>query len=201
MNASEFSVGAAHELVTTAVKVGWELTDFTALTQSEEKCRNVLAYIRGEVKLVTDILGLGEPLNPTFVGRDWKEIAEETDMGAEALTELDLSKVRFVTTIMEGETTVNGEERLKRLKASGQVRLGGKAFMACWNNRRLLPESWKKDESGNTRYITFDGLTLQNPSGYRYVLCLYWDGSEWHWDYHWLDNDFSTHGRSAVIAS
>jgi len=153
-------------------------------------------------KPVSRILKLGATLIPaTFIGQGWKEVTEDTDPRAEALTELDLDKVSFVTTLKNGESSITGEERLKRLKASGQVRLGGKAFMACWNNRHLLPESWKKDESGNIRVITFDGLTLQGSSGGRCVLSLYWHGSEWNWYYNWLDNDFAAHRQSAVLES
>lgn len=46
MKASEFGCGAAHELAITWAKVGGELTDFTALAQSEPLCQRVLGIIR-----------------------------------------------------------------------------------------------------------------------------------------------------------
>ena len=48
MNASEFGCGAGHQLAITATKAGWELRDFTTLTQSKKKCRQVLSFLRGE---------------------------------------------------------------------------------------------------------------------------------------------------------
>lgn len=61
MNASEFSVGAAHELVITAARAGWELSDFTTLTQSEDRCRQVCAFLRGEADLVAKIKPTPQP--------------------------------------------------------------------------------------------------------------------------------------------
>ncbi len=52
MNASEFGCGAAHQLAITAAKAGWEISDFTILTQSEDKCAAVLSYLHGEAELV-----------------------------------------------------------------------------------------------------------------------------------------------------
>ena len=46
MKASEFGCGAAHELAITCAKTGWELIDFTTLTQSESLCQTVLGVIR-----------------------------------------------------------------------------------------------------------------------------------------------------------
>ena len=46
MKASEFGCGVAHELAITWAKVGGELTDFTALAQSDSLCKTVLGVIR-----------------------------------------------------------------------------------------------------------------------------------------------------------
>jgi len=49
MKAAEFGCGAAHELAITWSKVGGELTDFTALAQSELLCQTVLGVIRDDL--------------------------------------------------------------------------------------------------------------------------------------------------------
>jgi hypothetical protein len=210
MNASEFGCGAAHQLAITVAKVGWEIADFTTLTQSEEKSAQVLLFLRGEADLipktkpavaaaepsVTTVLNFSGDFDPVFVGKDWK-VLTDTDNGIG----IDLTKVRFETCLKEDEAFTTGEERLIRLKTTNHGSLGGKAFKACWENRHLLPDSWKKDENGNTRYIFFDGLVLQSPGGSRCTLYLYWDGGGWDWYYGWLGSDRYANDPSAVLAN
>ncbi len=150
----------------------------------------------------TVIIQLGDPLNPeTFIGQGWKIIAGETDERGEALTKIDFSEVKFETTLKKGEISVGGEERLKRLKKSGHIRLGGKAFKACWDNRHLFPESLKKDKNGNVWYIFFDGIVLLSPRGDRYVPCLCFRGGRWLWICRWLGGDWDANDLSAMLVS
>ncbi len=111
---------------------------------------------------------------------------EEQDERALVITEVDLSKIRLETTLKPGETPVIGEERLKRLKKAGHIRLDAKVFQTLWENQSLIPEKWKEKTNGNTTYIFFDGTVLRSPGGFRYALCLYWGGGEWRWRYRWL---------------
>ena len=126
---------------------------------------------------------------------------EEQDERALVITEVDLSKIRLETTLKPGETPVIGEERLKRLKKAGHIRLDAKVFQTLWENQSLIPEKWKEKTNGNTTYIFFDGTVLRRPGGFRYALCLYWRDGEWSWHYYWLDNDFDASNPSAVLAS
>jgi hypothetical protein len=52
MNASEVSIGLAHEMVIRLVKVGAEISDFTTLSKSEDIGRQVLGLIRGTTEVV-----------------------------------------------------------------------------------------------------------------------------------------------------
>jgi len=61
MNASEFGCGAGHQLAITTAKAGWELEDFSVLTRSEKKCREVLQFLRGEAELVLKAKPSPEP--------------------------------------------------------------------------------------------------------------------------------------------
>ena len=126
---------------------------------------------------------------------------EEQDERALVITEVDLSKIRLETTLKPGETPVIGEERLKRLKKAGHIRLDAKVFQTLWENQSLIPEKWKEKTNGNTTYIFFDGTVLRDPDGDRYALCLYWYDGEWYWYYDWLDVDFGASYPSAVLAS
>lgn len=152
----------------------------------------------GEVKT----LPIEEDFNPEdFFGKGWKVLAEETDERGEALKELDFSRIWFKTMLCNGETSIKGEDKLRRSKEANHIRLGGKALKACWDNRHMLPESWKRDENGIIRYIFFDGIVLLDPRGRRCVPYLYFGDGRWYWDAHWLGSVFDASYPSAVLES
>jgi len=126
---------------------------------------------------------------------------EEQDSRALAITELDLSKIRFETGLEGKETSVKGETKLARLKKANYVRLDAKVFQTLWENQHLIPLQWKEKTNGNTTYIFFDGTVLRGPYGYRYVLCLYWHDDAWSWDARWLGHVWRASVPSAVLAS
>lgn len=135
----------------------------------------------------------------TFIGKGL-EIVEEDKCSA-ALREIDLSKINLVTMLAEGEASIVGGEKLKRLKEACHVRLDAKMFNILWINQRLIPELWREKTNGKTTYIFFDGSILRNPDGNCCVLCLYWLDGEWCWGYRWLDDRLGSNCPSAVLAS
>ncbi|MBI4992129.1 MAG: hypothetical protein HZB99_02825 [Candidatus Harrisonbacteria bacterium] len=154
----------------------------------------------GEPKILK--IDRAKPFDPVaFIGKGWSVVGEDTDARSEALTEVDLSKVRFETMLNPNETSITGEEKLKRLKKAGHIRLDAKVFQTLWENQLLIPESWKEKVNGNIRFIFFDGTVLRYPDGDRYVLCLYWFDGRWHWSCNWLGSDWDVDGPSAVLAS
>ena len=152
------------------------------------------------------------PFNPAkFLGEGWSiwrgpadgnglSGEEDQDRRSLALTEVDLSKVRFETCLHDGESSITGEEKLRRLKEAGHIRLDAKVFQTLWENKDKIPESWKEKTDCNTTFIFFDGTTLRSPDGDRNVLFLYWSGGGWNWDFRWLHGDWDAHSPSAVLA-
>jgi len=65
----------------------------------------------------------------------------------------------------------------------------------------LIPERWKKDEQGHTRYVFFWGTIYRDLGGGLYVRCLYWDGDGWYWYYYWLGDGFDCSSPAALGAS
>lgn len=154
--------------------------------------------IVGEPKVVA----INRRFNPKkFIGDSWSILNDERDARSIALTELDLTKVQHVTMLKDGETYINGEEKLGRLKASDYIRLDADIFLTLWENQRLILESWKEKVNGNTRYIFFDGTVLRDSDGYCCVLCLYWYDGAWRWRVRWLGSDWYGSDPSAVLAS
>jgi hypothetical protein len=141
-----------------------------------------------------------KPFDPvSFIGAGWK--IDEEDDKALTITEVDLMKVHFETTLKPHEEWVKGEEKLKRLKELPDVRLDARVFQTLWDNQHLIPELWKKDVSGNIRYIYFDGTILRGPGGFRGVLYLGFSDGQWYWRFRWLDSGFNSQYPSAVLAS
>ncbi len=126
---------------------------------------------------------------------------EEQDENSLKLEELDLTKVRFETGLNEEESSIQGEEKLRRLKTAGHIRLDANVLRTLWENQTLIPASWKEPINGNARLIYFDGTILRDSGGHRFVLCLRWNGGEWNWRCCWLDYGWSAGYPSAVLAS
>ncbi len=125
----------------------------------------------------------------------------DQDSRAFALTEVDLTKIRFETGLEGKETSVKGETKLARLKKANHVRLDAKIFQTLWENQHLIPLQWKEKTNGNTTCIFFDGTVLRSPNGNRCVLYLYWHDGQWHWDAFWLERGWDANNPSAVLAS
>lgn len=68
-------------------------------------------------------------------------------------------------------------------------------------NPDLIPEEWKQDERGNTRYIFFWGTIYRYRGGFLYVRYLYWLDGRWHWSYDWLGDDWRGYDPAALRAS
>ncbi|MEK7211397.1 MAG: hypothetical protein AAB731_02085 [Patescibacteria group bacterium] len=89
---------------------------------------------------------------------------------------------------------MQGEEKIRRLKADGHIRLDAGIFQALWENKNLIPESWKG------KCVCFDGTVLRDPDGIRFVPCLGWNGGEWCWSCRWLGGGWDADDPSAVLA-
>lgn len=157
--------------------------------------RHLQRFLQNPNSVFGSILSIdrSRPFNPAeFIGKGWSIV--EQDERSLAITELDPAKISLVSMLNECEMRVQGEEKLRRLKASGHIRLDAKVFLAFWENKDRIPESWKG------KYVYFDGTVLQSPDGRRCILYLYWSGVEWSWCYCWLEDDWNAVNPSAVLA-
>ncbi len=66
---------------------------------------------------------------------------------------------------------------------------------------KLIPDEWKTDGNGNTRYTFFWGTIYRGRGGSLYVRCLYWDDGRWDWGNDWLARDWYGSDPAAVRAS
>ena len=151
----------------------------------------------GEPKVIP--IDRTNPFNSVaFIGNDCSIVKE--DERSLRLSEVDRTKIKLQTTLKNGEKMVTGEENLKRLIASGAILLDAKIFQILWENKDLIPESWKQLINGKTIWIFFHGTVLRSSRGHRYVLYLYWGVGGWDWGYFWLDFKWYANYPSAVLA-
>lgn len=170
--------------------------------------------IAGEPKVITiDRTTLFDPA--AFIGNGWSiwkgpadgdglTGEEEQDKRSLASIEVDLTKVSFETMLKEGEKTVVGEEKLKRLKDAGRIRLDAKVFQTLWEDYKQYGENSTLEllrRTQGARLIDFPGTELRSPDGDRYFLSLYWQAGEWDWSYDWLGSEWRAHYPSAVLAN
>ncbi|MDO8590863.1 MAG: hypothetical protein Q7R65_02695 [bacterium] len=172
--------------------------------------KNGAHVLIGEPKIIP--IDRATPFNPAeFIGSGWTiwkglaegnglEGEEEQDKRSLALTTLDVTHLRLETTLKGEETSIVGEEKLKRLQKMTDIRLDAGIFQTFWRNQHLIPERFKAQTNGNATYVFCDGTVLRGPGGGRCVLCFYWGVGlrKWDGDYFRLGGLFSAGGPSAV---
>ena len=164
------------------------------------KC--VLSTNQQESQMDKAIAIIPNRFNPSeFIGDSWKTVSIKKRTRSESLTELDLTNVHLVTMLKDSECLIIGYEKIKRLRASGYIRLDADVFFTLWENKALIPELWKEEVNGNIRHIYFDGTDIQYSVGGHYVLYLFWKGGVWNWNVNWLGHDLDASSLSAVLVA
>ena len=115
-----------------------------------------------------------------------------------------------MTSLEKGESQITGEEKLARLKESGNVLYCAKVFLSLWEDYQTNKENsvleYLYHQEGIT-YIDFFGDVPQSPDGGRSVLCLCRDGDDayddsyndsWYWYDYLLEDDWYTRFVSVV---
>lgn len=86
-------------------------------------------------------------------------------------------------------------------KLAGKPLLKASVLDHLLANTNLIPEAWKTDDQGRTRYIYFWGTVYRGSDGNLYVRYLCWSGGERSWCGRWLDREFAGQDPAAVLAS
>jgi len=199
---------------------GYGVDDVTKL-RSPEILLQFLLVLQGLATVVRANfkLALTAIFSPVeFIGLGWSVWKGPVDGNGvegdeECVTEpdiVDFEQIVLETHLQGDDTSVHGEEKMRRARASKNRQLGGKAFLALWNNWRACKAAGKPEDSileklrkakkiGNVVY--FFGLTLRDSDGARCVLCLCFNVGGWGWDYDWLGNHWHASGPSVALAS
>jgi hypothetical protein len=184
---------------------------------SVEAVFNKLGGVEGARRFLRDELAVSElshnvnrsgvirPLDfdlATIFCSGWKysDKKGDTDDRSLELTEADFSKVLFQTCLRKGEPSITGEEKLKRLIASGNIRLDPRFGAALFQEERhaTLERLYKER---NVTYLDFPGQVLLNPLGNRYVLYLSRNVGRWLLNAFWLGHGWDSRDFSVSLAS
>ena len=136
---------------------------------------------------------------------------EELDWRENLLRVVDFSTILAETYLRGKEIEITGEERLRRMRADAKViRLGGKSFLALWNDLKIQKEDCTLEFLRRVRYITyldFPGAVIRNPEGKRCIPFFYhWYNrglrhGYWKWGVRLLSAAWTNDNLSASIIS
>jgi hypothetical protein len=221
--AAQISGGQARSLIASfAIDTPWDeinvnVQPFIELPP-EQRGRLFAAFIKnnswviiGDPKSV-----ITKPFNPTeFIGKGWTTwrgpidgdgLSGEEDVDPRSLAEVDLAKFIFETCLNAGESSITGEEKLRRLKEKPEfIRFGGTVAYALWldylANRKNSILEWIHRNFG-VKFMDFMGQVLRSPDGRRDVLCFNRSGDGgWRWDCGWFGSRWCADNPSVGCAS
>ena len=115
---------------------------------------------------------------------------------------LDGKKIKlFRSAGQQGGSYIVGHDLRKELKVKGG-NVSGSILDHLVAHPELWPESWKRDENGNTIFVYFwDDIFRRPSSGGLCVRCGCWGGGRVVSDCDWLDDDWDRLNPAASVAS
>jgi hypothetical protein len=112
---------------------------------------------------------------------------------------VDGQKVVFHLVEAQKTGSVQGYEL--RTQLQGQRTLHPNIMDALFGNHHLLPESWKMDEQGRSRFIFFWAVGYCSSSGSLYVRSMYWSRGACHRNDLWLGSHWDVQHPAAVLSA
>jgi hypothetical protein len=192
---SAFSVvGLVHKVCLAAEEQGYTPELLNTLAEHPTLFRNMLQVQLGyaEVKALEHIINCdADP----FVPAGWS--VEEHQKGGSF--KWNSAEVQFYLSKLQKQgKVIKGDELRKEL--AGKPVLNANVLDYLLAHPHLIPEAWKKDERGFTRYIFFWGTIYRNSGGSLFVRYLGWGGDRWRWDCRWLGCGWSDDDPAALRA-
>lgn len=191
---NEFSCTLMGEVTISAAKVGWEPKNMDDFSKDENLMKLVLGVLRGthEIKGIEHVIDCDAA---PFIPSGWK--VEEHQKGGNI--KFDASKVELYLSKKQKNGSIEGNKLREELK--GKKVLNANVLDYLLANPKAIPEEWKKDEKGNTRYIFFWGTIYRDSGGRFFVRYLSWDGGQWDWSVYWLSDAFDGLNPAVLSAS
>ena len=127
-------------------------------------------------------------------GKGWVNLEKRAD----GLYVGEVKVVLYLSKRQQDGKVIKGHKLREEL--SGKV-LHSNVMDALYDNPHLIPEEWKLDEQGRTRYIYFWGTIYRGAGGRLCVRYLCWSGGAWDRDCDWLGHGWGDRDPAAVPAS
>jgi len=181
-------VGTANDLKMAFRRAGYSSADIKALCAGD-KAAQILPVLRGHgtVQIVKHVINLAGDCMP----ESWKldKWAIEKHVG-NGMLEFDPSRLQlyFSKNQKDGEGIVGSKLR-KELERNKVPFLNACVLDYLLAHPEIIPEDWKVDENGNSRWICFWGTIYRHPNRKLYVRCLCWNVGVWYWDYYCFGGD------------
>jgi hypothetical protein len=200
MKASDVSCGLAHELAIVLAKAGWEISDLDALAKSEDRCRDVLPFLRGnaQINIVEHIIDCS---TTPFCPEGWTILPLEEQIPTRYTGQLkwDRKAQTEAFYLSQKQTTgdkwIEGNKLCEELVKKLVVALPANVLDYLLANPILIPEEWKG------KAIFFWGTIYRSSGGSLCVRYLYWGDGAWDWSSGWLDYDFDSGNLALLPAS
>jgi hypothetical protein len=204
-SASEFGkdLGLMHEVVVTARKAGFSREEWALLAHNESLCRDIRDVLTGhaQIKPFEHVVDLGaDPCVP----KDWSVVEHRKGKVAKLERKgdnlyLDGRKIEFfLSKEQSGIRLVRGNELFEELKKHSVLNANVLDYLL--KHPHLIPETWKMDENGNSRYVFFWGTVYRGSSGRLSVRCLgRYCAGWWGWGSRWIDDGWSYKNPALVV--
>ena len=189
-------VGQANELKLAFRRADWSNDDIKRLCEGSVLV-DVRSVLRGHaaINVIEHVIDCdADPFNP------WASegfTIEDHQKGGQ--WKFDPKEIEFFLTSSQKSGKVEGNKLRKELAKKPVFNANVLDYMLA--HPELIPDEWKTDGNGNTRYIFFWGTVYRNRDGFLYVRYLYWDVGRWRWSRSWLGHDWYSNDPAAVRAS
>lgn len=213
-------VWAALELEDEMTRVGFQPGEIRMLVKRPDLLQPIRQAIYGKGVETSEVLQVAEPL--------WKKVSEtainvnlgfsprlpfdgaqiESPLGsgwapvekrADGLYVDGRKVILHLSKRQQGSKWIKGYDLRDEL--SSKPVLNANILDALYENPHLIPEDWKKDEQGNTRYIFFWGTIYRRAGGRLCVRYLCFSDGRLCRFYFWLDVGWYSDRPAAVLAS
>lgn len=146
-----------------------------------------------ELKVINHIIDCDKA--PLIPYDSWK--VEEHIKGGQFTWNPEKVKL-FLSVNQKDGKSIEGNKLRKELKDEPVMNANLLDYLL--DHPHLIPEEWKVDEKGNTRYIFFWGTIYRSAGDRLCVRFLYFSGGRWKQDYCWLGYGFDGNHPACVSA-
>lgn len=178
-------VSQAHELKLAFRRNGWTNADIKALSEGS-LLADVLKVVKGQSEIKPIELLIDCDPDP-FIPEGFT-LVEHKKMGLYKWN----PNLPLYLSEKQKKGSITGNDLKKEL--ANQLVLNANVLDYLLAHQELIPESWKG------KAVFFWGTIYRNSDGLLCVRYLGWGGSEWDWNYRWLDYDFGAAGPAALVS-